>query len=91
SVIILIVLYLSSGFLFPSLNPAMARVPIIGQFYMMFHAKVGMSLFQSEMVKHVTEGAESRGVNVEVNSVYYDAGRIVYTFTVNRLNTKKDV
>ncbi|MEK4182330.1 DUF4179 domain-containing protein [Bacillus sp. FSL K6-1145] len=91
SVIILIVLYLSSGFLFPSLNTAMARVPIIGQFYMMFHDKVGMSLFQSEMVKHVNEGAESRGVNVEVNSVYYDAGRLVYTFTVNRLNTKKDV
>lgn len=41
SVIVLVVLYFSSGFLFPSLNTAMARVPIIGQFYMMFHDKVG--------------------------------------------------
>ena len=46
SVIALVVLYFSSGFLFPSLNTAMARVPIIGQFYMMFHDKVGMSLFR---------------------------------------------
>lgn len=91
SAIVLIVLYFSSGFLFPSLNTAMARVPFVGQLYMMFHDKVGMSLFQSELVKHVNEGAESRGVTVKVNSVYYDAGRLVYTLTVNRLNTKKDV
>ncbi|MBU8657757.1 DUF4179 domain-containing protein [Bacillus pumilus] len=90
SVLVLIVLYFSSGFLFPSLNTAMARVPIIGQFYMMFHDKVGMSLFQSELVKHVNEGAESRGITVKVNSVYYDAGRLVYTFTVENLNTKED-
>lgn len=90
SVIILIVLYFSSGFLFPSLNTAMARVPIIGQFYMMFHDKVGMSLFQSDLVKHVNEGAESRGVTVKVNSVYYDAGRLVYTFTVENFHTKED-
>ncbi|WP_440602318.1 DUF4179 domain-containing protein, partial [Bacillus safensis] len=82
SAIVLIVLYFSSGFLFPSLNTAMARVPIVGQFYMMFHDKVGMALFQSDLVKHVNEGAESRGVTVKVNSVYYDAGRLVYTFTV---------
>lgn len=90
SVIVLIVLYFSSGFLFPSLNTAMARVPIIGQFYMMFHDKVGMSLFQSDLVKHVNEGAESRGVTVKVNSVYYDAGRLVYTFTVENFHTKED-
>ncbi|MCL7873762.1 DUF4179 domain-containing protein [Bacillus altitudinis] len=91
SVIALVVLYFSSGFLFPSLNTAMARVPFVGQLYMMFHDKVGMSLFQSELVKHVNEGAESRGVTVKVNSVYYDAGRLVYTFTVENLNTKEDV
>ncbi|MFW0911982.1 DUF4179 domain-containing protein [Bacillus altitudinis] len=91
SAIVLIVLYFSSGFLFPSLNTAMARVPLVGQLYMMFHDKVGMSLFQSELVKHVNEGAESRGVTVKVNSVYYDAGRLVYTFTVENLNTKEDV
>ncbi|MDH6595920.1 DUF4179 domain-containing protein [Bacillus aerius] len=90
SAIVLIVLYFSSGFLCPSLNTAMARVPIVGQLYMMFHDKVGMSLFQSELVKHVNEGAESRGVTVKVNSVYYDAGRLVYTFTVENLNTKED-
>lgn len=90
SAIVLIVLYFSSGFLFPSLNTAMARVPIIGQFYMMFHDKVGMALFQSDLVKHVNEGAESRGITVKVNSVYYDAGRLVYTFTVDHLNTKED-
>ena len=90
SVIALVVLYFSSGFLFPSLNTAMARVPIIGQFYMMFHDKVGMSLFQSDLVKHVNEGAESRGVTVKVNSVYYDAGRLVYTFTVENFHTKED-
>lgn len=90
SVIALVVLYFSSGFIFPSLNTAMARVPFVGQLYMMFHDKVGMSLFQSELVKHVNEGAESRGVTVKVNSVYYDAGRLVYTFTVENLNTKED-
>ncbi|MFA3776811.1 DUF4179 domain-containing protein [Bacillus safensis] len=90
SAIVLIVLYFSSGFLFPSLNTAMARVPIVGQFYMMFHDKVGMALFQSDLVKHVNEGAESRGVTVKVNSVYYDAGRLVYTFTVDHLNTKEN-
>ncbi|AOZ88088.1 hypothetical protein BK049_04850 [Bacillus xiamenensis] len=90
SAIVLIVLYFSSGFLFPSLNTAMARVPLVGQLYMMFHDKVGMSLFQSELVKHVNEGAESRGVTVKVNSVYYDAGRLVYTFTVENFHTKED-
>lgn len=90
SSIVLIVLYFSSGFLFPSLNTAMARVPFVGQLYMMFHDKVGMSLFQSELVKHVNEGAESRGVTVKVNSVYYDAGRLVYTFTVENFHTNED-
>ncbi|QGX66948.1 DUF4179 domain-containing protein [Bacillus sp. ms-22] len=90
SVIALVVLYFSSGFLFPSLNTAMARVPFVGQLYMMFHDKVGMSLFQSELVKHVNEGAESRGVTVKVNSVYYDAGRLVYTFTVENFHTNED-
>ncbi len=90
SVIVLIVLYFSSGFLFPSLNTAMARVPFVGQFYMMFHDKVGMSLFHSDLVKHVNEEAESRGITVKVNSVYYDAGRLVYTFTVENFNTKED-
>ncbi|PRS60191.1 DUF4179 domain-containing protein [Bacillus pumilus] len=90
SVLVLVVLYFSSGFLFPSLNTAMARVPFVGQLYMMFHDKVGMSLFQSELVKHVNEGAESRGVTVKVNSVYYDAGRLVYTFTVENFHTKED-
>ncbi|EIL85217.1 DUF4179 domain-containing protein [Bacillus altitudinis] len=90
SAIVLIVLYFSSGFLFPSLNTAMARVPLVGQLYMMFHDKVGMSLFQSELVKHVNEGAESRGVTVKVNSVYYDAGRLVYTFTVENFHTNED-
>ncbi|WP_342501840.1 DUF4179 domain-containing protein [Bacillus sp. FSL W7-1085] len=90
SAIVLIVLYFSSGFLFPSLNTAMARVPFVGQLYMMFHDKVGMSLFQSELVKHVNEGAESRGVTVKVNSVYYDAGRLVYTFTVENFHTNED-
>ncbi|WP_342473918.1 DUF4179 domain-containing protein [Bacillus sp. FSL W8-1141] len=90
SAIVLILLYFSSGFLFPSLNTAMARVPFVGQLYMMFHDKVGMSLFQSELVKHVNEGAESRGVTVKVNSVYYDAGRLVYTFTVENFHTNED-
>ncbi|MFS3916049.1 DUF4179 domain-containing protein [Bacillus australimaris] len=90
SVVALVVLYFSSGFIFPSLNTAMARVPFVGQLYMMFHDKVGMSLFQSELVKHVNEGAESRGVTVKVNSVYYDAGRLVYTFTVENFHTKED-
>lgn len=90
SAIVLMVLYLTSGFLFPSLNTAMARVPFVGQLYMMFHDKVGMSLFQSNLVKHVNEGAESRGITVKVNSVYYDAGRLVYTFTVDHLNTKEN-
>ena len=27
---------------------------------------------------------------MKVNSVYYDAGRLVYTFTVDHLNTKED-
>ncbi|MDM5297090.1 DUF4179 domain-containing protein [Bacillus pumilus] len=90
SVIVLVVLYFSSGFLFPSLNTAMARVPVIGQIYMLFHDKVGMSLFQSDLVKHVNEGAESRGITVKVNSVYYDAGRLVYTFTVENFHTKED-
>lgn len=90
SVIALVVLYFSSGFIFPSLNTAMARVPFVGQLYMMFHDKVGMSLFQSELVKHVNEGAESRGVTVKVNSVYYDAGRLVYTFTVENFHTNED-
>ncbi|WWL79830.1 DUF4179 domain-containing protein [Bacillus altitudinis] len=90
SVIALVVLYFSSGFIFPSLNTAMARVPLVGQLYMMFHDKVGMSLFQSELVKHVNEGAESRGVTVKVNSVYYDAGRLVYTFTVENFHTNED-
>ncbi|MDG3044417.1 hypothetical protein OE903_12635 [Bacillus sp. B6(2022)] len=62
SVIALVVLYFSSGFIFPSLNTAMARVPFVGQLYMMFHDKVGMSLFQSELVKHVNEGLNQEGL-----------------------------
>lgn len=81
------ILYLSSGLFLPSVNKAMGSIPIVGQIYKDFQDKVGLSLFKSNLVTALNEKAESRGITVSVNSSYYDAGQLVYNFTVNNLQS----
>ncbi|WP_121642047.1 DUF4179 domain-containing protein [Bacillus vallismortis] len=81
------ILYLSSGLFLPSVNKAMGSIPIVGQIYKDFQDKVGLSLFKSNLVTALNEKAESRGITVSVNSSYYDAGQLVYNFTVDNLQS----
>ncbi|MCY8514662.1 DUF4179 domain-containing protein [Bacillus atrophaeus] len=81
------ILYLSSGLFLPSVNKAMGSIPIVGQIYKDFQDKVGLSLFKSNLVTNLNEKAESRGITISVNSSYYDAGQLVYNFTVDNLQT----
>ncbi|MGG3033324.1 DUF4179 domain-containing protein [Bacillus stercoris] len=81
------ILYLTSGLFLPSVNKAMGSIPIVGQIYKDFQDKVGLSLFESNLVTALNEKAESRGITVSVNSSYYDAGQLVYNFTVDNLQS----
>ncbi|MCG8398161.1 DUF4179 domain-containing protein [Bacillus atrophaeus] len=81
------ILYLTSGLFLPSVNKAMGSIPIVGQIYKEFQDKVGLSLFKSNLVTALNEKAESRGITISVNSSYYDAGQLVYNFTVDNLQT----
>ncbi|WP_406589718.1 DUF4179 domain-containing protein [Bacillus atrophaeus] len=81
------ILYLTSGLFLPSVNKAMGSIPIVGQIYKEFQDKVGLSLFKSNLVTNLNEKAESRGITISVNSSYYDAGQLVYNFTVDNLQT----
>ncbi|MGF7536219.1 DUF4179 domain-containing protein [Bacillus mexicanus] len=81
------ILYLTSGLFLPSVNKAMGSIPIVGQIYKEFQDKVGLSLFESNLVTALNEKAESRGITVSVNSSYYDAGQLVYNFTVDNLQS----
>ncbi|WP_458105325.1 DUF4179 domain-containing protein [Bacillus sp. PK3-037] len=81
------ILYLTSGLFLPSVNKAMGSIPIVGQIYKEFQDKVGLSLFKSNLVTALNEKAESRGITVSVNSSYYDAGQLVYNFTVDNLQS----
>ncbi|MCY7902718.1 DUF4179 domain-containing protein [Bacillus inaquosorum] len=81
------ILYLSSGLFLPSVNKAMGSIPIVGQIYKDFQDKVGLSLFKSNLVTALNEKAESRGITVSVNSSYYDAGQLVYNFTVDNFQS----
>ncbi|MCO4851778.1 DUF4179 domain-containing protein [Bacillus vallismortis] len=81
------ILYLTSGLFLPSVNKAMGSIPIVGQIYKEFQDKVGLSLFKSNLVTALNEKAESRGIAVSVNSSYYDAGQLVYNFTVDNLQS----
>ncbi|UTL73349.1 DUF4179 domain-containing protein [Bacillus halotolerans] len=81
------ILYLTSGLFLPSVNKAMGSIPIVGQIYKEFQDKVGLSLFKSNLVTNLNEKAESRGITISVNSSYYDAGQLVYNFTVDNLQS----
>ncbi|CAL1525625.1 DUF4179 domain-containing protein [Bacillus subtilis] len=81
------ILYLSSGLFLPSVNKAMGSIPIVGQIYKDFQDKVGLSLFKSNLVTALNEKADSRGITVSVNSSYYDAGQLVYNFTVDNFHS----
>nr|WP_087991335.1 DUF4179 domain-containing protein [Bacillus subtilis] len=81
------ILYLTSGLFLPSVNRAMGSIPIVGQIYKEFQDKVGLSLFESNLVTALNEKAESREITVSVNSSYYDAGQLVYNFTVDNLQS----
>ncbi|MCY8506442.1 DUF4179 domain-containing protein [Bacillus atrophaeus] len=81
------ILYLTSGLFLPSVNKAMGSIPIVGQIYKDFQDKVGLSLFKSNLVTALNEKAESRGITVSVNSSYYDAGQLVYNFTVDNFQS----
>ncbi|MCY8282331.1 DUF4179 domain-containing protein, partial [Bacillus inaquosorum] len=62
-------------------------IPIVGQIYKDFQDKVGLSLFKSNLVTALNQKAESRGITVSVNSSYYDAGQLVYNFTVDNFQS----
>lgn len=83
------ILYLSSGLFLPSVNKAMGSIPIVGQIYKDFQDKVGLSLFKSNLVTALNEKADSRGITVSVNSSYYDAGQLVYNFTVDNFHSNE--
>lgn len=65
----------------------MGSIPIVGQIYKEFQDKVGLSLFKSNLVTALNQKAESRGITVSVNSSYYDAGQLVYNFTVDNFQS----
>ncbi|WP_044338921.1 DUF4179 domain-containing protein [Rossellomorea aquimaris] len=71
---------LISGFLFPPVNNALAKLPVLGGIYEKVGTKVGKELYSSDKVTEINQAATSNGVDVTITSTYYDGNIIGVTF-----------
>jgi hypothetical protein len=74
------VLFVSSGFFFPSMSNVMAEIPFIAKLYE--HDKVAMNLSSQQLITELNEKASFAGIDVTVTDAYYDGAMIGVTFDV---------
>ena len=74
------VLFISSGFLFPSMASVMAEIPFLAKLYE--HDKVAENLASQQLITELNEKAAFDGIDVTVTDAYYDGAMIGVTFNV---------
>ncbi|MCM3574939.1 DUF4179 domain-containing protein [Mesobacillus subterraneus] len=74
------VLFITSGFLFPSMASVMAEIPFLAKLYE--HDKVAGNLASQELITELNEKAAFDGIDVTVTDAYYDGAMIGVTFDV---------
>lgn len=73
-------LFISSGFLFPSMASVMAEIPFLAKLYE--HDKVAENLASQQLITELNEKAAFDGIDVTVTDAYYDGAMIGVTFDV---------
>jgi hypothetical protein len=73
-------LFISSGFLFPSMASVMAEIPFLAKLYE--HDKVAENLASQQLITELNEKAAFDGIDVTVTEAYYDGAMIGITFDV---------
>ncbi|MCM3664512.1 DUF4179 domain-containing protein [Mesobacillus subterraneus] len=73
-------LFLSSGFLFPSMAKVMAEIPLLAKLYE--HDKVAENLASQQLITELNEKTTYDGIDVTVIEAYYDGAIIGVTFDV---------
>lgn len=73
-------LFISSGFLFPSVASVMAEIPFLAKLYE--HDKVAENLASQQLITELNEKAAFGGIEVTVTEAYYDGAMIGITFDV---------
>ncbi len=75
-----VILFFSSGFIFPAMSHALSNVPLLGQLYGGFNDSVGKDLETKKLVTRLNQTASSQGITVKITSAYYDGAEIGMTF-----------
>ncbi|WP_226086268.1 DUF4179 domain-containing protein [Mesobacillus sp. S13] len=73
-------LFISSGFMFPSMASVMAEIPILAKLYE--NDKVAENLSSQQLITELNEKAAFAGIDVTVTEAYYDGAIIGVTFDV---------
>jgi hypothetical protein len=73
-------LFVSSGFLFPSMSHVMADIPFLAKLYE--NDKVASNLAAQQLITELNEKATFDGIEVTVTDAYYDGAMIGVTFNV---------
>jgi hypothetical protein len=73
-------LFVSSGFLFPSMSHVMADIPFLAKLYE--QDKVASNLAAQQLITELNEQATFDGIDVTVTDAYYDGAMIGVTFNV---------
>ena len=73
-------LFISSGFLFPSMASVMADIPLLAKLYE--HDKVAENLASQQLITGLNVQASFDGIHVTVTEAYYDGAMIGVTFDV---------
>ena len=74
------VLFVSSGFIVPSIGKVMADIPFLAKLYE--HDKVVGNLASQQLITELNEKAAFDGIDVTVTDAYYDGAMVGVTFDV---------
>ncbi|MFT9596208.1 DUF4179 domain-containing protein, partial [Mesobacillus sp.] len=74
------VMFVSSGFIVPSVGNVMADIPFLAKLYE--HDKVAGNLASQQLITELNEKAAFDGIDVRVTDAYYDGAIIGVTFDV---------
>lgn len=74
------VLFVSSGFIVPSVGSVMADIPFLAKLYE--HDKIAGNLASQQLITELNEKAAFDGINVTVTDAYYDGAMIGVTFDI---------
>ncbi|WP_144554390.1 DUF4179 domain-containing protein [Bacillus sp. X1(2014)] len=72
-------IFISSGFIFPTMSKVLADMPLVGH---LFRDLIGENLASQKLITQLNEKASYGGIDVAITSAYYDGAVIGVTFDV---------